>query len=67
MDSTAPIPDQRPRCTACIHYYITHDLKFPYGCRALHFKSARQPVQDVIEASGQACLYYQAKITPRRR
>jgi len=61
MESGPPFPDQLPRCTACANYYITHDLKFPYGCRALRFKSARQPIQDVIEASGQPCLYFQAK------
>jgi hypothetical protein len=52
---------QRPRCTACAHYYITHDLSFPYGCHALRFKSARQPIVEVIEASGQPCLYFQPK------
>ena len=61
MNSGEAVPDNIPRCTACTNYYITHDLKFPYGCRALRFKSARQPIQDVIETSGQPCLYFQAK------
>jgi hypothetical protein len=65
--ATEDAAQQRPRCTACAHYYITHDLSFPYGCHALGFKSARQPVQDVIEASGQACQYFQAKTTLDRR
>lgn len=46
------------RCKGCLHYYITHDAAFRYGCRALDFKSRRQPVLDVIEASGQPCQYY---------
>lgn len=50
-----------PSCNNCIHYYITHDTHFRYGCRALDFKSQRQPVIDVIEASGQMCQYFQRK------
>lgn len=50
-----------PSCNDCIHYYITHDAHFRYGCRALDFKSQRQPVLDVIEASGQMCQYFQRK------
>lgn len=61
MDSSAPLAAPRPRCTGCAHYHITHDIRFPYGCRALHFKSARQPILDVVEASGQSCLYYRAR------
>ncbi len=48
-----------PACNDCIHYYITHDASFRYGCRALDFKSQRLPVLDVVEASGQPCHYYQ--------
>jgi hypothetical protein len=50
-----------PRCNRCNHYYITHDQVFKYGCRALDFKSKRQPIRDVIEASGQPCLYFEVK------
>jgi len=50
-----------PACNHCRHYYITHDVRFRYGCRALDFKSRRQPVLDVIEASGQLCHYFQQK------
>jgi hypothetical protein len=48
-------------CSGCTHYHITHDANFRYGCRALDFKSQRQPILDVIEASGQQCHYYQQK------
>lgn len=60
MDPDAPL-NSLPRCNRCMHYYITHDEVFPYGCRALDFKSRRQPVRDVIESSGQTCLYFQVK------
>lgn len=52
---------ERPRCNGCVHYYITHDPVFRYGCRALDFKSRRQPVLDVIESSGQECLYFRQR------
>ena len=48
----------RPRCRACRHHYITHNINVPYGCRELGFISAREPMRDVIEASGQTCLYF---------
>lgn len=50
-----------PRCNQCAHYFITHELPFRYGCRALDFKSRRQPVLDVMAASGQRCFYFQPK------
>jgi hypothetical protein len=50
-----------PLCRRCRHYYITHDVSFPYGCRALEFKSRGLPLQDVRQASGEHCLYFQPK------
>lgn len=64
MDDTRKPPqagEQTVRCTACVHYFITHDLRFPYGCRRLDFKSWRQPMLDVLESSGRPCLYFLAK------
>lgn len=65
MDDAPPQPAEGARdtvrCSACVHYFITHDPVFPYGCRALNFKSWRQPMLDVIEASGRPCLYFQPK------
>lgn len=61
MDSTEFIQEQARRCNHCVHYYITHDVNFPYGCRALAFKSRHQPARDVVAASGEACLYFQPK------
>lgn len=55
------IADQARRCNRCAHYFITHEVSFRYGCRALNFKSQRQPIRDVIAASGQDCQFFQAK------
>jgi hypothetical protein len=52
------------RCNDCVHYYITFEAQFRYGCRALDFKSQRLPMLDVLEASGQPCQFFQGK--PRR-
>jgi len=46
------------RCNDCIHYYITYDIRFRYGCRALGFKSQQQPIRVVMEASAQSCHYF---------
>ena len=54
--------DKRPRCNQCVHYFITHDVQFRYGCRALDFKSRREPIKDVIEASGQPCQFFTIKL-----
>ncbi len=55
------MPESSPNCRDCVHYYITHDVSFPYGCRAMDFKSRRQPALDVLEASGAPCLAFQPK------
>jgi hypothetical protein len=61
--NTPPPGGQIPHCRLCRHYYITHDKNFPYGCRELGFKSAREPMRDVLESSGEHCLYF----SPNRR
>ena len=53
--------DKPVACIYCTHYYITHDANFRYGCRALDFKSQRQPSLVVTEASGKQCHYFQEK------
>jgi len=34
-------------------------VSFPYGCRALDFKSKRKPSQDVLDASNKSCLAFE--------
>lgn len=53
--------DDRQTCLRCVHYYITYDPSFPYGCRALGFKSRRMPQLEVVEASQASCLSFQPK------
>ena len=61
MELTEPLAPRLRSCNQCRHYYITHDVNFPYGCRAMDFKSRRQPINDVMDASGQECHYFLEK------
>lgn len=49
---------QTPKCVKCQHYYITWDKTFPYGCKAMGFKSYKTPATVVRESSGQECLAF---------
>ncbi len=50
-----------PNCAKCENYYITWDQKFPYGCRAMGFKSKEMPSTAVLNNSGMDCLQFKAK------
>ena len=63
VNRSAPIV----HCRFCRHYYITHDVRFPYGCRAMDFKSKRLPLQDVRDATGRDCQTFSPKAPPARR
>lgn len=55
-----------PVCRKCVHYFITHEPEKPYGCRAMRFKSKRNPALVVFESSGMQCQVFKAKKpTPR--
>lgn len=54
-------PEDTIACRHCAHYYITHDPRFPYGCRALGFKSRIEPCREVLAASGEPCAYFERK------
>lgn len=54
-----------PRCPRCAHYFITHDPNFPYGCRALAFKSRNAPEREVQGASGMPCQTFTPKPSVR--
>ncbi len=42
-------------CKACIHFFVTYDPNFPYGCHGLGIKSRRHPYHEVMAASGMPC------------
>ncbi len=47
-------------CHRCIHYYVTWDVHYPHGCRAMGFKTPRYPI-DVVRSAmqGRDCLSYE--------
>jgi hypothetical protein len=51
----------RPNCMACLHFYVTYEPAFPYGCRALGFKSAQYPAITVFASSGMHCQLFVRK------
>jgi len=48
-------------CFACVHFWITHDRDFPYGCRAAGFKSKAVPSKEMYTHSGMVCQLFQEK------
>lgn len=46
-------------CFFCRHFYITYDRRFPYGCRAVGFKSRLMPYREMYANSGIECQLFQ--------
>jgi hypothetical protein len=55
------LPPERINCAACGHFYITHNLEFPYGCKGLGFRSLKLPCVEVILSSGADCRFFLPK------
>jgi hypothetical protein len=47
----------------CAHHFITYDPSFPYGCRAMNFKSRTLPHLEVRAASGMDCQMFRPRQT----
>jgi hypothetical protein len=60
FDTTTPTPS----CKDCMHFFVTYDARFPYGCRSMGFKSRRYPCLEVQEATGQRCQGREARRVP---
>jgi len=45
------------RCHGCTHFFITHEIRHPYGCNKFGFKAKKMPSQLVFETSGIQCAY----------
>ena len=51
-----------PTCQRCIHYFVTWEVNFPHGCRAMGFKSRLIPLFEVRRAmQGKNCLAFKPK------
>jgi hypothetical protein len=49
---------QQAVCANCLHYYITWDKHFPFGCKAMGFKSKAAPNLLTKQLSGMDCLAF---------
>jgi hypothetical protein len=67
INNREPITQDAPlrgiNCYDCARFFITHDPQYPYGCRAMGFKSAQRPSSTVIVSSGLPCQMF----TPKRK
>lgn len=52
---------ERPICIKCVHYFVTYEMARPYGCRAMGFKSKKNPARVVFENSGLECQLFLAR------
>lgn len=52
---------ERVNCRKCMHFYVTWDEKFPYGCKAYGFKTNSMPSVKVYQSSGLECQLFAAK------
>jgi hypothetical protein len=52
---------QPPDCWKCKYFKITHEVKHPYSCDAMRFKSKLLPSIEVIQAHGSPCLSFELK------
>jgi hypothetical protein len=57
---------KRIDCRKCKHFEVTWDKSFPYGCKAMGFKTAFFPSLEVFRSSGVACLRFEQKPKPER-
>ena len=48
-------------CHKCKHYHITWDRQFPYGCKAMKFKSSSLPSLEALASSGFPCQFFERK------
>jgi hypothetical protein len=63
-DKTAESRRRVSICQDCVHFFITHDPGFPYGCRSMGFKSRRHPHHEVLAATGEPCQGREVKPVP---
>jgi len=61
MNNQSQQKKKRPNCMGCRHFYITHQPRHPYGCRAIGFKSLQMPAVAVHMNSGLECQLFSPK------
>ena len=54
------------RCMKCVHHMISYDMRFPYACGAMGFKSRQLPQREILAITGEYCLAYEPRATVRK-
>ncbi len=53
--------EKEVNCFSCVHFFITYESDFPYGCRAVGFKSRTLPSKVMFAHSGIECQVFEEK------
>lgn len=61
MDDSGHHVGQPVDCLRCRHFQITWEADHPRGCRAMGFKTALWPWQEVLRSSGSPCMKFEPK------
>ena len=52
----------KPECRKCKHFFVTHEINTPMGCKAYQIKSKQLPSLIVKQANnGQDCIGFEIK------
>ena len=54
-------PKRGPNCWECRHLMITWDVRTPYGCKMMGFRSKYIPSMEVLRTDGRFCGGFSAK------
>ncbi len=58
--SSSPLP-KGPNCWECRYLAITWDLRMPYGCKMMGFRSKVIPSLEVLRTDGRFCSGFSPK------
>jgi hypothetical protein len=64
MPDRGPQSMKGPNCWDCRHLMITWDVRKPYGCKLMGFKSKIIPSIEVLRTDGRFCGGFSAKTRP---
>ena len=60
-EGDAPKPTKGPNCWDCRYLAITWDLRLPYGCKFMGFRSKVIPSLEVLRMDGRFCGAFSPK------
>ncbi len=60
-EGDAPKPTRGPNCWDCRYLAITWDVRLPYGCKFMGFRSKMIPSLEVLRTDGRFCGAFSPK------